>query len=173
MSRLEIHVRPARAQELALLPEIERRAGRRFEEIEALRESPADVTPPEELAAAHERGLVWVAVTGDDGVIGFAYAAMLDGCCHLEELDLLPEHGRRGVGTALVDAVRAHAEGVGLRGVTLTTYRDVPWNAPLYRRLGFQILHPGALTPGLAAAVADEARRGLDPDLRVVMALRF
>ena len=67
--------------------------------------------------------------------------------------------------------MREHAERAGLRGVTLTTFRDVPWNAPFYRRLGFEVLDPEDLTPGLAAAFADEARRGLPVELRVVMAL--
>ncbi len=167
--KISYTVRLARARELPLLPELEHRAGRRFDQIEALAGMPADLSPLEELEAAHAAGRVWVAADSGE-LIGFAYAAVVDDFCHLEELDVLPEHGRRGVGTALVDAVRDYAARAGFSGVSLTTFRDVPWNAPFYRRLGFEILDPGELTPGLAAAFAGEARRGLPVELRVVMA---
>ena len=165
-------IRHARASELSLLPELERRAGRRFEQIEELAGTPADLSPLAELEDAHAAGRVWVAVASGE-IVGFAYAAVVDDCCHLEELDVLPEHGRKGIGSALVRTVREHAAEAGLRGVTLTTFRDVPWNAPYYRRLGFEILETEALTPGLVAAIEDEARRGLPTEQRVVMALYF
>ena len=41
--------------------------------------------------------------------------------------------------------------------VTLTTFRDVPWNAPYYERLGFRTLAADEITPGLAAIRAHEA----------------
>jgi hypothetical protein len=53
--------------------------------------------------------------------------------------------------------------------VTLTTFRDVPWNAPFYARLGFRILEPSAWTPGLMALLALEESRGLPRRLRVAM----
>ena len=166
-------IRPALEHELPLLPELERRAGRRFAHFEELAGLPEDLSPLEELEEAHQAGRVWVAAADSGELVGFAYAAVIDGCCHLEELDVLPEYGRLGIGTALVRAVREHANRAGHRGVTLTTFRDVPWNAPFYRRLGFVVVDPEDLTPGLAAAVADEARRGLPVELRVAMALRF
>ena len=45
----------------------------------------------------------------DDGgsIIGFAVAWVVDGEGHLDELAVAPEHGRRGVGRALVDQVVA------------------------------------------------------------------
>ena len=167
-----IHIRQARREELPSLLEIERRAAGRFALVDGLGEEPLDLTPLDELREACSGRRVWVAVTGGGEVVGFAYAAVIDGSCHLEEVDVLPEYGRRGIGASLVREVRAHAEREGLRGVTLTTYRSVPWNAPFYRRLGFEIVDRGAWTPGLVAAVEDEARRGLDTEQRVVMAWR-
>lgn len=166
-------IRLAERRELSLLPELERRAGRRFEQVADLVDLPDDLSPLDELEEAHEAGRVWVAVAGGESgsLAGFAYAAVIDECCHLEEVSVLPEYGRLGIGTALVAAVREHAAREGLRGVTLTTFRDVAWNAPFYRRLGFEVLEAEDLTPGLAAAVADEARRGLPADLRVAMIL--
>ena len=43
--------------------------------------------------------------------------------------------------------------------MTLTTFRDVPWNAPYYERLGFRVIAPADQGPELAALVAEEAER--------------
>lgn len=53
--------------------------------------------------------------------------------------------------------------------MTLTTFRDVPWNAPFYARAGFRELAAAELSPELAELVREEAARGLDPERRVVM----
>jgi ribosomal protein S18 acetylase RimI-like enzyme len=165
-------IRPARADELPSLAAIERAAGRRFDAIPALAGIPEDPTSLDELAAAQAGGLVWVAATPEGRLVGFAHAVVIDGCCHLEEIDVLEEFGRRGVGRALVEAVCAHAAAAGLAAVTLTTFRDVPWNAPFYARVGFEAVAPGALSPGLARVVREEAARGLPERLRVVMRRR-
>lgn len=166
---LSYAIRLARTEELKALLDMEHVAGQRFATIPVLAEMSDDITPMEELQEAHRAGRVWVAAGPADQPIGFAYANMVDGYCHLEELDVLPAFGRRGVGTALVQTVCAYAVAEQCAGVTLTTFRDVPWNAPFYKCLGFEILEPTSLTPGLAKAFADEARRGLPVHLRCVM----
>ena len=40
-------------------------------------------------------------------VIGFVHVLEAGGVAHLEQLSVLPEHGRRGVGSALVEAAAA------------------------------------------------------------------
>lgn len=161
-------VRLAQADELPALERIEREAGARFAEIPALADLPEVMTPAGALPAALERAQMWVA-EADGGLVGFAYADLLDDAVHLEELDVLPAWGRRGIGAALVDAVVADARRRGLPAVTLTTFRDVPWNAPYYARLGFRILSEHELGAGLVALLAHEERRGLPRALRVAM----
>lgn len=162
-------VRPARRDELPALPAIERAAGTRFDAVPELAGIPELASSPEELQEAHAAGLVWVAEAGDGVLIGFAHAYEVDGALHLEEIDVLPAWGGRGVGRALIAAVTAEARRRGLAAVTLTTFRDVAWNAPFYARLGFTVVAPSALSPGLAAIVAEEAAHGLPSALRVVM----
>ena len=170
MSTGEWSIRAANPADLASLAEIERRAGVRFEAIPALAGIPEILAPADAIVAAHARGYVWIAASADaDEPIGFAYADVVDGALHLEELDVLPRWGRRGIGRALVAAVVASAHRAGLAAVTLTTFRDVPWNAPFYAGLGFRVLETHELSPGLEALLAAEGARGLPRDLRVAM----
>lgn len=129
-------------------------------------------TDPAHFHAAREAGLLWVVRAGGEPV-GFAHVEMLaPDAPHLEEVDVHPAHGRRGVGAALVRAVCDWTARSGHAGVTLTTFRAVSWNMPFYARLGFEELPPSAWSPALAAVVADETARGLDPALRLVMRWR-
>jgi GNAT superfamily N-acetyltransferase len=129
----------------------------------------AETTSEEELLRASRQGLLWVALA-DDVAVGFALVRIIDGrTAHLEEVDVLPEHGRRGLGTRLVAHACRWAETNGFECVTLTTFRDVPWNRPFYERLGFRVMCTTELSPKLHAIVDGETRRGLDPARRVVM----
>jgi predicted N-acetyltransferase YhbS len=91
------------------------------------------------------------------------------GIAHLEEIDVHPEHGRRGLGRRLVCAVCRWAAANGYSWVTLSTFRDVPWNMPFYARLGFEEIPPEELSSALLSVIEDETRRGLDPSRRVAM----
>jgi GNAT superfamily N-acetyltransferase len=163
-------IRLARRSDLAQLADIEREAGLRFDTIPELADLPEVLAPPGALTEALEVRLLWVAASAAaDAPIGFTYADPRDGNLHLEELDVLPAWGRRGIGRALVAAVVEEAGARGLPAVTLTTFRDVVWNAPFYAGLGFRVLAPGELSPGLVALLAEEERRGLPATLRVVM----
>lgn len=129
-----------------------------------------DVTGLDELEHALGAGLLWVARDAAGAPVGFALVELLDEP-HLEEIDVDPAHGRRGLGRALLAVVLAWARGAGHAGITLTTFRDVAWNAPFYARLGFRALGPGEIRPGLAATMREETARGLDPARRVAMRL--
>lgn len=128
-----MHIRPATTADLALLPQIEVAAGKLFREIGM--HAIADHAPPsvDELSAAPA---VFVAEVGDE-VVGYARIELVDEQAHLEQLSVLPDRGGRGVGTALIDAVCHWARNRGDAAVTLTTFRSVAFNAPLYAKRGF------------------------------------
>lgn len=109
-----------------------------------------------------------VLVVGSPAV-GFAHLIELDdGSAHLEQLSVHPRAQRRGLGRTLLRAVFGIVRDRGLERVTLTTYADVPWNAPFYARLGFTVVREPS--GALGHVVADERRRGLDRELpRVAM----
>jgi GNAT superfamily N-acetyltransferase len=159
----------ARDGDLAELPRIELAANALFAGRAVAGVVADDVTAMDELRHAHAAGLLWVARAPGGKPVGFALCELVDGAVHLEEMDVDPGHGQRGVGRALLGAVMAWAERAGHPAVTLTTFRDIPWNAPFYARAGFRALSADELGPGLAALVREEAARGLDPSQRVVM----
>jgi len=131
-----------------------------------------ETTDEHTFADAAREGRLWVALKRDVPV-GFALVKLLaDDLPHLEELDVDPSHGRRGVGTALVRAVCKWAADSGYTMLTLSTFRAVPWNFPFYARLGFEEIPRETLRSELLAVVSEEADRGLDPDTRVVMGYR-
>ena len=157
----------ARPRDLPALAEVELAAAR----LLAGHAPPSvleEVTGLDELRAAQAEGRLWVALV-DDVPVGFAHVDMLDGAPHLEEIDVHPQHGRRGLGTALMRAVCDWAARAGHGGVTLTTFRDLAWNMPFYARLGFEELPPDEISPAVAAVVRAETARGLDPARRVTM----
>jgi GNAT superfamily N-acetyltransferase len=105
--------------------------------------------------------------------VGFAHVIILEsGLAHLEELDVLPDHGRRGLGSKLLEEVREWVKARAYQALTLTTFREPPFNMPFYRRRGFTECPPEALTVDLRNIVSHETRRGLDPEKRVVMIWR-
>jgi GNAT superfamily N-acetyltransferase len=131
-----------------------------------------ETTSDSVLQEAVREGHLWVVLAGS-APVGFAHVEIIDpGTAHLEEIDVLPAHGRRGLGTRLVTEVCEWAASAGYESVTLTTFRDVPWNRPFYERLGFRVIRDAALSAALRAIVEDETRRGLDPSRRVAMERR-
>ncbi|GGD14165.1 hypothetical protein GCM10011587_17850 [Pyruvatibacter mobilis] len=96
-----------------------------------------------------------------DVPVGFAICGVLDNALHLYELGMDPDHGGKGLGRALVETVAAEAKARGLEAVTLSTFTNVPWNAPFYETAGFRILAETELTPALILVANHEAEVGL------------
>lgn len=82
---------------------------------------------------------------------------------------MLPDYGRRGIGAALIRQVCAAARAAGVPALVLTTYREVPWNAPFYARMGFVTQALEAWSIDVEDLVRSEAAVGLRPGDRVVM----
>jgi GNAT superfamily N-acetyltransferase len=166
-------IRPAKPEDVATLPLVEQRAVRQFSSwLAETGLTPAvleDVSSLPELEDARRRGQLWVATSSNGEVVVFAQAMILDQMAHLDELDVVPEHGRKGVGSRLLETVRAWARQAGYSKITLSTFRDVPWNRPFYESRGFSVCDSAALGPEHLALIAAERARGLRTDRRVIM----
>jgi ribosomal protein S18 acetylase RimI-like enzyme len=126
------------------------------------------VTPAKFYRPLISQGLIWVAV--DRGTpIGFAYCEVFDDELHLWELAVRLGDQRRGAGRALVAAAVEAAQERGLHAITLTTFRDIPWNRPFYGRLGFVEVAQDEAEPRLAGLAVREAAMGLDLANRCAM----
>lgn len=157
-------IRPAAEAELPLLRDIEWAAGVCFRGIgmpEIADDEPLSVG---DLDAFRRAGRAWVAVdgTGQGPVVAYLVAAQVDGNLHIEQVSVHADAARRGIGRALIDHAAGHAVEHGLPALTLTTFSDVAWNAPYYRRIGFRTLRDDEVTPELGELRRREAAHGLD-----------
>jgi GNAT superfamily N-acetyltransferase len=148
-------IRPPAADELGRLVEIEAAAGRAFADHGMPEIAADDPGSPTELELYRAAGRAWVAADAG-GPVAYLLAAEIDGCLHVEQVSVDPAHAGHGIGAALIDHLAAAARADGRPALTLTTFRDIPWNAPYYARLGFRELPEGEWGPQLRALVAHE-----------------
>jgi ribosomal protein S18 acetylase RimI-like enzyme len=164
-------IRPARDDDLPVCQEIERAAGALFAPLGMTLVAGDEPPSLEELRAYQRNGRMWVRTEGEDRPVGYLLADVVDGCAHLEQVTVHPDAARRRLGSELVVHLVAWARERNLPAVTLTTFTDVPWNAPYYARLGFAVLDESQVTPGLRRIREAEADRGLDQWPRTAMRL--
>jgi GNAT superfamily N-acetyltransferase len=168
METLDYTIRLARPDDVPLLREIELAAARLFVGY-APESLLTEALSQDVLANGQRRGLLWIAVAGDKPV-GFALVEVIEQeSAHLEEMDVHPDHMRRGLGSKLVNTICEWAATQGYKSVTLNTSRDIAWNMPFYERLGFAELVPSEWSTELRSVFAAETLRGLDPTRRLVM----
>lgn len=164
-----MRIRAAIEADLAVLAQVERAAGRMFRDI-GMPEIADDEPPsPQVLAGYLAAGRAWVAVDDADRPVAYLIAEPVDGNLHIEQVSVHPDAAGRGVGRRLIEHLARHAKAGDVPALTLTTFADVPWNGPYYRRCGFRPIDDAGLTPGLAAIRRREAAHGLDRWPRICM----
>ena len=169
MVDLNLTVRPTRPGDVASLPAIERAAGERFREDPCLAWlADGEVISAEQHLEYAERGLSWLALANDQPV-GFILAEAHPSSLFIVELSVDLEWQGKGIGRQLIACVADHARKRGLTALTLTTFRDVPWNAPFYARLGFEKMT--TLTPELRQKREEETAHGFAYETRCAMRL--
>ncbi|MFB0857440.1 GNAT family N-acetyltransferase [Enterobacter cloacae] len=166
---LNITVRPTHPGDVTALPAIERAAGERFRDYPELAWlAEGDVISAEQHLDYAERGLSWLALANDQPV-GFILAELYASSLFIVELSVHLDWQGKGIGRRLIACVADQARKRGLASLTLTTFRDVPWNAPFYARLGFEMIT--TLTPELREKREEETAHGLAYDARCAMRL--
>ena len=165
-------LRPARSDDIDRMRAIELDAGHRFRSVGL--NVIADHPPSEEAVLQRHvsAGTAWVAVV-DGEIVGFATGSVVDGEGHLEQVSLISAAAGHGIGRALIDEVVEWARSRGLLSITLTTFRDVPWNGPYYRRLGFVDLTDEESGPELLRIREAERAAGVDVAPRIAMRSRL
>jgi len=163
-------IRAARPEDLDRLALIERSAASVFRDVGLAWLADGETMDPDALSAMCRNGTLWVAVDDLDEPVGFLAAHELDGKFYIAEVSVSLSHQRQGLGGRLIAAAVDHAKASGFGEITLTTYRDLPWNGPYYSRLGFVEIDPGEAAPGHVEKLGAEAQAGHDPSRRCIMA---
>jgi GNAT superfamily N-acetyltransferase len=158
---------------LRAIPAIEQAAAAMFAEVDLPSELRFLVTDRETLIEAQRDERLWVALDEQKDAVGFALARDVGVYAHLEEMDVHPDHGRRGIGAQLLGAVINWARAAGFPGITLITFRHLQWNAPFYERHGFVQLDHEEASGGLRELIREELEVGLEPRNRVAMLYSF
>lgn len=164
-------IAPALMRDLCRIPQIEQAAAAVFSTADLPTNLRYRVTDSETLRQAQEDRRLWMALDNKQRPVGFAFAEEADGQAYLSEIDVHPEHARRGLGTRLVAAVVAWARKEGFDNVLLVTFRHLPWNAPFYETLGFVQIAGSELGPDLRELIEEEAQAGINAANRVGMRL--
>jgi len=165
-------VRRARQNDAAALPAIERSAAELFRTDPTLAWlADTDVASAAQHRQAIDNAHVWVAETTSAQLAGFIRALDFDNLLHIEELSVSLAFQGQGVGRKLLLATIEHARCEQMRAVTLTTFRDVPWNAPFYERIGFVVAAADGLEMHLTEALQKEVEHGFVAERRCAMRL--
>lgn len=167
-------IRAAEARDAEALPTLENSAGtlfRSFPSLEWLADS--EDLPVERYRELIAQGANWVAVDPDERPIAFLCGSVEEDELHIWELGVRRDLQRFGIGRSLLLAAIHEARWRSLAAVTLTTFRDVPWNAPFYARLGFEQLAGEAIGNRLERVLRADAERGLPIHDRCAMRLRL
>ena len=164
-------IRLAVPEDAQLLPAIETSAAQVFrliDELSLLAESlPMSIERHSQLIAV---STCWVALDAENRPQGFLSAEHHGNDLHIYELSVMQSMQGQGTGRRLIEAAMDYARSTRLSFVTLTTFTNVPWNAPFYSRMGFQTKATKDLDQRLAAILSEEYKYGFAPKSRCAMA---
>ena len=164
-------IRPARPADLAALPAIEASASTTFLAAPGLAWlAESEAISSERHIELLENGITLVAEVGGQ-IQGFICCEPLGESLHIRELSVRHASQGKGIGLNLLEELASRAAAAGWPSLTLTTFRDLAWNAPFYARCGFEELSGDSLTPELQHQLAREAEHGLPPERRCAMVL--
>ena len=162
-------IRLARDEDLPVLRDIDRAAGKAVADIGMAVVAQDEPPSIETLRTFQQDGRAWVSVDQDNQPVGYLIAELIGDDAHIEQVSVHPDHRGGRLGLRLIEWVAEWARERGARALTLTTFTEVAWNGPYYERCGFRELDESELTPGLRAVRAAEAAHGLDRWPRAAM----
>jgi GNAT superfamily N-acetyltransferase len=152
------------------LPALERSAGYLFRTVADLAWiADGEDMPVERHLELIAAGTSWIAETDGGHRVAFLCAEMATDALHVWELAVALAHQRQGLGLALMNRAVCFARTRRMSWVTLTTFRDVPWNEPYYRKMGFATLRAGEIDPRLRGILEREVSLGFPAERRCAM----
>lgn len=163
-----IRIRLASADDVPKVAPLEQAAGEVFRSIGM--DAVADDPPIADsiLLQAVEDQRLWVAV--EYGVLkAYLLGEFLPQSLHIDQVTVHPKAARRGLGALMIESVSADPRSKKRGLITLTSFANVPWNAPYYERIGFLDIAESEWPEGVAGKVDADQQHGLNAWPRVVM----
>jgi GNAT superfamily N-acetyltransferase len=134
---VSVTLRAAAIADIPRMQQIEQDAATLFAGLDLIDTSEMATASISDHCNAIDEGLALVA-EAEGRIAGFVIGDRYDADVYLYELDVSRDYQRRGIGAMLargfIELARAH----GAQTIFLSTFRDPPWNAPFYRKLGFE-----------------------------------
>lgn len=163
-------IRKARQADAEILPFVEQSAGKAFLVLPDLAWIADDTVTS---ADCHREwiagGTVWVAVDEGDNAVGFLSAEWFGLRLHIWGLAVRHDLQGRGLGRGLVECAIREARSRGAEELSLTTFRNVPWNRPFYEKLGFRTLDADSVPRDLQDVLDHEVECGIPGEARCAM----
>lgn len=164
-------MRLATEADLPRLPEIELSAVDAFLNTSMPPGPLSTVTPADNWRDALGHGTLWVIDDQGGALVGFLGAHRDRSELHILEFDVEAGHQGKGFGRLLLNHVIAWARSEGLSELTLTTFRNIPWNAPFYASMGFSEIADADMPLHLAEILEAERARNLEERCAMRLAL--
>lgn len=155
-------IRQATLDDIPSIRALERAASEPFRNIGMAAIADDEPMSPEVLASYIQGHRAWVIGARSVELQAYCLVLRVDGWAHIEQVSVNPLWRGRRLGRSLIEHLSAWGDAESLAGLTLTTFRRVPWNGPYYGSLGFEWLDEAALSPGLQAIREHEKSLGLD-----------
>ncbi|MDW5500461.1 GNAT family N-acetyltransferase [Pseudomonas lundensis] len=167
---MSLQIRLAQPQDIAQLIAVERSAAQLFHQQPAWRFiADGPVMSSQQHADFIQRQHEWLAESTAGEVAGFTAVVSQQQDWHIAELSVAADWQRQGLGRRLIAEMAAQARLQGVQRLTLTTFIDVPWNAPYYQRLGFCPIAAERLSASLRHQLAEELAHGFAAGSRCAM----
>jgi len=162
-------IRRARPADIPLLGPVERSAAQIFRSVNLDFLTDGPTVDQTFLATMAQSNHLWVAVSRMDEPIGFVGGENIDGNFHLVEISVAKPFQGQGIGRFLMGQMTEAVRREGYRTITLTTYRDLPWNGRWYARMGFSEIPVLEMGPEYWQIWQIEARHGFNMGTRCLM----
>ncbi|CAI0997815.1 GNAT family N-acetyltransferase [Serratia grimesii] len=165
-----LQIRLAQQPDITQMIAVERSAAQLFLQHPAwcfIAEEPG--MSPQQHADFIQRQHTWLMESAAGEVVGFIAVIPQPQDWHIAELSVAANWQRQGIGRRLLAEVAAQAALQGAQRLTLTTFIDVPWNAPYYQRLGFKPIAVEQLSATLRHQLAEDSAHGFAADSRCAM----
>lgn len=162
-----IRIRLATGADIPLLDDVEQSASKAFIGSSVGYVESRSVDPTLLMKLCINKTL-WVAADDNNKPVGFIACYPLDGFFYVHETSVSRECQGQGIGRRLMNTIENYALDQGFPYIGLTTFRDIRWNGPFYKSLGYKEIAPDIYS-GLHNKFKDDIRKGMDPATRCVM----